>query len=102
MLSQQQFSTLSYQDKKKTLIEIMEQISTKGVSFADTIFLINASNAIQEATLVSIYQSLTSLVNTSKEIWVTNEELVQMKEQIQHDISSQSEKKEADDLLDTI
>ncbi len=102
MLSLQEFTTLPYAQKKSTLIGLCTQITTPKVSLEDIVFLLNASNAIQETTLVSIYKSFEGLISTSREIWMTNEELTKMKELIQHDIASQWDTQEADKLLDTI
>ena len=102
MLSLQQFTALAYAQKKSTLIDLCTQITTPKVSFDDIIFLLQASNAIQEATLVIIYKSFEGVVGTAKELSLTNEELVNMKKIVQHDIASQWDTQEADKLLDTI
>ena len=103
MLSLDQFAQLSYSEKKETLIAIFTQLDDqKIVPFDDVIFLLNASNAIKESTLYTVYYNLHGTVDTSKEIYMTQNELLKIKQMIMNDTETEKDKKEAENLLDTI
>jgi len=67
MLSLQQFTHLSYQEKKNTLTVICEQLDAPQTSFENVIFLLNASNKIKEATLDTVYADLEKTMIKAKE-----------------------------------
>lgn len=103
MISIEQFSKLKYQEKKETLVSIFTQLDEKKVvSFENIIFLLNASNAIKEMTLDTIYKNLYQTLDTSKEMNMTQNELMKMKAMIMHDIEAAKEKWEAENILTTI
>ena len=58
MISSKEFTQLTYQQKKQTLIAMFSQLNDTEISFDDTIFLLNASNKILENTLDKIYIQL--------------------------------------------
>ena len=93
MLSTDQFIQLTYQEKKETLVSIFTQLDEKKVgSFENVIFLLNASNAIKEMTLDTIYKNLYQTLDTSKEMNITQNELMKMKAMIMHDVEAAKEK----------
>jgi hypothetical protein len=103
MLSLDQFTQLSYQEKKETLVGIFTQLDNqKIVSFEDVIFLLNASDAIKESTLDRVYRDLDTTLDTSKEMGHTQQELMKIKAMIMNDTSTAKEATEAENLLDTI
>lgn len=103
MLSLDQFAQLSYLEKKETLIAIFTQLDDqKIVPFDDVIFLLEASNAIKESTLDSVYHNLHATLDTSKEMNMTQNELMNIKQIIMNDTETEKDKKEAENLLDTI
>lgn len=103
MLSLDQFTQLSYQEKKETLVGIFTQLDNqKIVSFEDVIFLLNASDAIKESTLDRVYRDLDATLDKSKEMGHTQQELMKIKAMIMNDTSTAKEQAEADSLLDTI
>lgn len=103
MLSFDQFTQLSYQEKKETLVGIFTQLDgQKVVSFEDVIFLLNASNAIKESTLDTVYRDLDTTLDKSKEMGHTQQELMKIKAMIMNDTSTAKEAAEAENLLDTI
>ncbi len=103
MLSLDQFTQMTYQEKKETLIGIFTQLDgQKVVSFEDVIFLLEASNAIKESTLDSVYRDLHTTLDKSKEMYMTQSELMKIKQMLMHDEISNKEKSDAENLLDTI
>lgn len=103
MLSFDQFTQLSYQEKKETLIGIFTQLDDqKVVSFEDVIFLLGASNAIKESTLDSVYRDLHTTLDKSKEMNMTQSELMKIKQMIMNDQASNKDKSEAESLLDNL
>lgn len=102
MLSEKEFTSLDYTDKKWYLQEIFSQLNDKEDLFKDTIFLLQASNKIQDSTLNEIYKEVTNILQDEKEI--QQQEYLQKIESIKHkmeeDIASESEN--ADLLLSNI
>ncbi len=62
------FNRMGYQEKKKVLLGIMQQLEQVYPWFKDTIFLLQASNKIWETTLTSIYQEVYALLKNMKNI----------------------------------
>lgn len=103
MLSFDQFTQLSYQEKKEILIAIFTQLDDKKkVSFEDVIFLLNASNAIKESTLDTVYRDLDTTLDKSKEMGYTQQELMKIKTMIMNDKATAEDSADAENLLDTI
>lgn len=103
MLSLDQFTQLSYQEKKETLVGIFTQLDEKKVvSFEDVIFLLNVSNAIKESTLDNVYRDLHTTLDTSKEMGNTQQELMKIKAMIMNDEATAKDSAEAESLLDAI
>lgn len=103
MFSLEQFSQLSYADKKQTLITMFTQLNDqKIVPFDDVIFLLNASNAIKEGTLEKVYGELHKTLDQSKELSGIAQELMNIKSLIMNEQESDKERKDADKLLDTL
>ena len=102
MLPVDQFTQLSYAEKKQILMDIFSQLNDQWVSFDDTIFLLKASNQIKEATLNKTYDDLSDLLQKSKDM--SQEKYMARLRAIQEKIEKNAEKEsaEADTLLDTI
>jgi hypothetical protein len=102
MLPVDQFTQLSYAEKKQILVDIFSQLNSQGVSFDDTIFLLNASNQIKESTLNKTYDDVTNLLQKSKDM--SQEKYMSKLRAIQEKIEKNAEKEsaEADALLDNI
>lgn len=102
MLSLQNFTQLSYQEKKSTLIAICTQLDTPQTSFENVIFLLNASNKIQDATLDTIYANLENTRDTARQFQEVELQSQSIQKMLKHDIQVNAEQKDADKILDTI
>jgi len=102
MLSEKEFTSLNYTDKKWYIQDIFSQLSDKEDTFKETIFLLQASNKIQDSTLNKIYKEVTNLLQNKKETGRQEylQKIESIKYKIEEDITSES--KNADLLLSNI
>ena len=102
MISSKEFTQLTYQQKKQTLIVMFSQLNDTEISFDDTIFLLNASNKILENTLDKIYVQLWDILKNEKNMSHNKylERIKKIEAEIKADTDKESE--EADALLDNI
>jgi len=99
MLSLQQFKQLSYEEKKELLIGILTQLTDKKTDFSDMIFLLHASNKIQEKTINTMYIDLLKILGEAKELDYLKQKSTSIKKMMQNNLAQQQESDGADEIL---